>query len=472
MFCIAESDWSDPVNISNDPEHREFAGNDFVVDSNGVIHCVWSKRFNYMQVDTYAIIYYSKSEDQGDTWSEPYCLTVSDTLRRSWPKIAVDSQDNLYLVYLRDGDPQEIRCKIYNGIEWSESVTLGASNFINFDSSGHLFVDNYDRVYLFWFEGTDIKYRKYTDGIWSDTFSPYSYDNYYDALSDIVVDNANNFHCTLITAPYSNMSNTRATYCIYNYETNSWGEKTVLSNNKTTSSKLCLDGNENVHVIWAQKANNDVPPDYCLKYNFFNDEDWNEPLTIMDKDVSKFFDILNTKNDIIVFINKVLSQSELAMYLYRKSKKFFPEYVQEQMWNVTLKYDFSAKYLYSSYQGSNSEIDDSDLYFIKKSLSDSTDIINEEINENMFLSQNYPNPFNPMTTIDYMLNAPSVVNLTVYNLKGEKIKVLVEEDQKEGRYQVLWNGKDDTGRRVSSGVYFYILKTNEKELVKKMIMIR
>jgi len=467
MFCIAESDWSDPVNISNDPEHREFAGNDFVVDSNGVIHCVWSKRFNYMQVDTYAIIYYSKSEDQGDTWSEPYCLTVSDTLRRSWPKIAVDSQDNLYLAYLRDGDPQEIRCKIYNGIEWSESVTLGASNFINFDSSGHLFVDNYDRVYLFWFEGTDIKYRKYTDGDWSNTFIPYSYDNYYDALSDIVVDNLNNFHCILITAPYSNMSNTRAVYCKYDYALDTWGEKTVLSDNKTDAGgELCLDENENIHVIWRQYSNN-TKNTYCLKYNFFNGEDWNIPLIISNEDVSKYPDISFAKSDIFI-----ISNIEENSFMYRKSNKFFPEIIRDSMGEFKLKYDSLYKNLCILSSEYNSEIEDSDIYFMKKSLSDSTDIINEEINESMFLSQNYPNPFNPMTTIDYMLNTPSMVNLTVYNLKGEKVKVLVEEDQKEGRYQVLWNGKDDTGRRVSSGVYFYILKINEKELVKKMIMIR
>ncbi len=88
------------------------------------------------------------------------------------------------------------------------------------------------------------------------------------------------------------------------------------------------------------------------------------------------------------------------------------------------------------------------------------------------LDQNYPNPFNPSTTIRYQVAGAGQVQLTIYNMLGEKVVTLVNKKQSPGAYQVKWQGTDQFGRRQASGVYFYRLQSGENTLVKKMIMIR
>jgi hypothetical protein len=88
------------------------------------------------------------------------------------------------------------------------------------------------------------------------------------------------------------------------------------------------------------------------------------------------------------------------------------------------------------------------------------------------LDQNYPNPFNPTTTIRYEITKPGLVSLTVYNLLGQKIKTLVDAHRPGGSHTVTWDGRDDRGREVSSGVYFYKLETAEFTGVKKMIFLQ
>ncbi|MCL1827072.1 MAG: T9SS type A sorting domain-containing protein, partial [Candidatus Cloacimonetes bacterium] len=84
----------------------------------------------------------------------------------------------------------------------------------------------------------------------------------------------------------------------------------------------------------------------------------------------------------------------------------------------------------------------------------------------------YPNPFNPNTTIKYYLKSGSFVCLDIYNIKGQKVKSLVNEYKKEGSHQVSWNGLDDSGVAVSSGVYFYRLKTEDNTSVKRMMLMK
>lgn len=93
------------------------------------------------------------------------------------------------------------------------------------------------------------------------------------------------------------------------------------------------------------------------------------------------------------------------------------------------------------------------------------------------LGQNFPNPFNPSTIITYALSAsengrPATVNLSVYNLLGEKIITLVNKVQRPGNYAVAWNGTDRRGAKVASGVYFYRLSYGEQSATRKMMLLK
>jgi hypothetical protein len=95
-----------------------------------------------------------------------------------------------------------------------------------------------------------------------------------------------------------------------------------------------------------------------------------------------------------------------------------------------------------------------------------------EIPDHFALLQNYPNPFNPQTKIEYALSRDADVKLTIYNILGEKIKMLVDEHQTAGYKKVYWDGRDQKGEEVASGVYFYRLETKEFSEVKKMMLVK
>jgi len=88
------------------------------------------------------------------------------------------------------------------------------------------------------------------------------------------------------------------------------------------------------------------------------------------------------------------------------------------------------------------------------------------------LAQNYPNPFNPETLISFGLPEDKYVSLNIYNLSGQTITTLVERQLKKGKYNFIWNGRNDLGEIVSSGIYIYSLKAGPDRIVKKLILMR
>ncbi|HOQ79839.1 MAG TPA: T9SS type A sorting domain-containing protein, partial [Candidatus Cloacimonadota bacterium] len=88
------------------------------------------------------------------------------------------------------------------------------------------------------------------------------------------------------------------------------------------------------------------------------------------------------------------------------------------------------------------------------------------------LSQNYPNPFNPETTISFDMPIEEHISLEIYNIKGQKVKTLVNEKLVPGRYILKWNGTDQYNKPVSSGIYFYKLKSASFTATKKMTLMK
>jgi hypothetical protein len=84
----------------------------------------------------------------------------------------------------------------------------------------------------------------------------------------------------------------------------------------------------------------------------------------------------------------------------------------------------------------------------------------------------YPNPFNPSTTVSFSLAEAGEVTLDIFNVKGQKVKTLLQEIKERGNHAVVWNGKDDAGRDLGSGIYFYRLQANDYVSLKKMLLVK
>ncbi len=88
------------------------------------------------------------------------------------------------------------------------------------------------------------------------------------------------------------------------------------------------------------------------------------------------------------------------------------------------------------------------------------------------LSQNYPNPFNPNTTISFTIPTSENVSLTIYNVRGQVVKTLVNDSRSAGTHNIQWDGLNNFGQKVASGIYIYTLRTSNFTESKKMTMLK
>lgn len=92
--------------------------------------------------------------------------------------------------------------------------------------------------------------------------------------------------------------------------------------------------------------------------------------------------------------------------------------------------------------------------------------------EKFKLSQNYPNPFNSQTTIPFQIDTNDNIKLTVYDINGRMIKKLFNGFLKSGKEEVFWMGDNDSGKPVSSGVYFCLMKNSTSSHAIKLVLLR
>lgn len=88
------------------------------------------------------------------------------------------------------------------------------------------------------------------------------------------------------------------------------------------------------------------------------------------------------------------------------------------------------------------------------------------------LFQNFPNPFNPVTTIEYSVSHAALVRVLIFAVNGQRLRTLVNENKSPGRHRVIWDGKNESGIMVSSGIYFYRLEIGSYSYVRKMVVLR
>jgi uncharacterized protein (DUF2141 family) len=111
-----------------------------------------------------------------------------------------------------------------------------------------------------------------------------------------------------------------------------------------------------------------------------------------------------------------------------------------------------------------------DINFVGTTLVD--EFSEQNIPESFQVFPNYPNPFNLVTNICYFLSSDEEVKLIIYNLKGEKVKVLVNGFQTRGQKKIIWDGKNSQGKEVASGIYFCKLQTNQECKIIKMLLLK
>ncbi|MDO9578215.1 MAG: T9SS type A sorting domain-containing protein, partial [Candidatus Cloacimonadales bacterium] len=152
--------------------------------------------------------------------------------------------------------------------------------------------------------------------------------------------------------------------------------------------------------------------------------------------------------------------------VYRNSELLADNVVQTFYFNINVPvgiYTYGVSCVYDGYESEPATVE-----------VEVTEVINNVVPLVTELTGNYPNPFNPTTTISFELNTETTENTEIvfFNMKGQKIKQLVNEQLSAGKYSVVWDGKDDQNKPVSSGIYFYRMITKDYSATKKMIMLK
>lgn len=101
-----------------------------------------------------------------------------------------------------------------------------------------------------------------------------------------------------------------------------------------------------------------------------------------------------------------------------------------------------------------------------------TSVDEKIIPETFAVEQNYPNPFNPETTIKYSIPENTLVTIRIYNILGQEVKTLINEEHSAGLYRINWKGDDNKGNKVTSGTYLYRVTAGSKVQTKKMVLLK
>ena len=199
--------------------------------------------------------------------------------------------------------------------------------------------------------------------------------------------------------------------------------------------QISADTDETIPFEWEESIDIDSEISYSLNIIFSNADILHEV---------EYNDILNT--------NYGVSTYEYAMLMSNNS--------------LALAY---IDYIVEATDGEFNVVSDSGKFVLNNvSLSTQIDIKPERFS----LHQNYPNPFNPTTTIAYDLPIASIVNITIYDMMGRKIKTLVNEYEAAGFKYTQWDGRNDKNESVSAGLYVYLLQTEKFMQNKKMIFLK
>ncbi len=149
-----------------------------------------------------------------------------------------------------------------------------------------------------------------------------------------------------------------------------------------------------------------------------------------------------------------------------------------QALQISVDIDCWDDFLYSVWMDNRTAGHGFDIYFNTVNFKETSVEDQEEesdLPQDFALRQNYPNPFNPSTSIRFRVpqsSSPLYASLKIYNTRGQLVRTLVDEDKLPGNHQVIWNGTNNDGTEVASGIYFYQLQFEGRKLTKKMLLLR
>ncbi|MDD3050270.1 MAG: T9SS type A sorting domain-containing protein [Candidatus Cloacimonetes bacterium] len=438
------------------------------------------------ETDSQNICYRHKINDE---WSESNTLFFSSNLQL---KSAISSGNNIYLLWIQN---EITESKLMIGV-LDESYSFASNEIICYNDyqivSASLFIDNLQQLNVTWetYQVSDCVriFYSFANDIynWEDSEiifeSPTSAVFEYDYLSQLAMDSQNNLYCfwlsndELNTISYRIKSPSGVWESISQlYDSSNeiaFGVNFVVKNDSYGNIHLVSNGpylltfhNDLVYLFWNgfEWSNPEIVP-YWSNYSPLN-ERWNPDIAFLaDNSVYITWEHYAYSDDLFLRGSWIGSSVMLNEDWHENSAIAFNRNPKKP--HIQIKDNEILNVWYDDTDGND------DIYFTITEPATSSDenVLNPEHYGNC---KNFPNPFNPSTTIEFSITNDSVVDISIYNVKGQKIKTLVNKDFTEGKHIIIWNGDDESGESVSSGIYFYKLKINSiSHQIHKCILMK
>lgn len=461
----APYDYDDPITVYTQEVDKPISRFDVAIDNHGVIHCVMSIKI----ASNFYKIFYIKSEDDGISWTEPIDISNNNEKWVTVPKIVCDTVGHLYVVFTYDvGDYSKTKVvfKKFDGEYWSTGDTI--TQGMNGATDGLITLSN-SKVYCFFSHYHTICYKIFENGIWSQTYKicEGANNNRYYAYK-VVTDDNGNLHC--IGSHTSELSSGTPIVFYTKYENEVWSDLILFSDTTSLDMDICIDNENEPHIVWREQMANVVPPISGFYYSEYRDGSWlHKKLLNASPTISENAIIADANNE-IKMVNSVTQKLRNDSYYFHRHYRYY----NGRWFNYELEY---GSYLESTPTGKNllvkhentiylfyirlidTIINNNNEYlssiYLRKKTTETDDIEISKIPDNIRLNV-YPNPTNNEINIEFYLNKPEQVKIGLYDMSGKLIEILSDKPGTQGNNLLTLKSKALQRKEVNTG--FYIIK--------------
>ncbi|MFH1612908.1 MAG: T9SS type A sorting domain-containing protein, partial [bacterium] len=460
-------------------------GRKIVKDTKGIIHIVFSDGNN--------IMYTKSNANQNTDFIIPIIIVSGDNLQHC--ALAIDSNNNLHLVW--DEDEQEIYYKkCINGI-WNNNIFNISDTPKDKSRFPSIVVDNNNNVQVFWEDRfrsenqSNIFYRKY-NAITENWLVVTQINNSFNkksAMVDVDKDSQNNLY--VVWGEYNNagigQDGVNISMRKYNSKDEIW--EPIISNLSNTNYWSCepniiIDNNDVIHLSWGDAILSDtgIVIEEKIYYRKCVNGIWDQKNTIIGNfsNLRSFCPSLSYDNNNNIYCTWFTGSYDVSndTEIYYRQKKISEEW--GEIINISNSID-KNNYCPSSAKKIDEKIDivcaenTVDKFFNVIYYSHEIDTnIDKKIFYNNKIGNSYPNPFNPECYIPLEItnNKSSNINakIKIYNILGQVVREVITNNANNSVY---WDGRDNLGKEISSGMYFYeTIIDNKTQNCKKMLMLK
>jgi len=447
----------------------------------GYIIAGWTRSFGAGGSDVYLI----KTDTVGDTlWTKTYGgssddlgLSVQQTtdggyVVAGWTASYGAGSEDVYLIKT-DANGDTTWTKTYGGSQLDKGRSVQQTADGGYIIAGETFGTGSADVYL-------IKTDSNGDMVWSTSVN--------ELLNDFGYSVQQTTDGGYVIAGYTQAMT--GYYDAYLVKTNATGDVTWTSSYGGVSMDFALCVQQTVddgYIMTGNTISFSPPPEdvYLIKTDANGDTTWTKTYGGTDEDAGYFVQQTNDGGYIVTGVTGSSVTGDYDVYLIRTDAsgneswtKTFGGGGNEQGYSIRQTDDGGFAI---TGQASSFGAGDADVYFIKTDESGTVGIHDNEtpsvvIPKSYFLSQNYPNPFNPSTTIAFdipeTVGTKQPVILTIYDIRGRRVRTLIDSDLQPGSYTIHWDGRNDGEEKVASGIYLYTLRAGEERFTRKMTVLK